>query len=154
MTTSTMSSDLSSRATTPENIPIGHEEDQSTAAETRTYSATSPSPSPSPSPSHSPSARPVESSTAKSGAKNSLSPLITPLPEPVASFFSSVSLGGFPQPEEKVQPWRRVWKGPQEQPDGKLIVACPKKCDYGTLQYFLLGTMSLLRKHFRMGSAT
>jgi hypothetical protein len=25
-----------------------------------------------------------------------------------------------------------VWEGPQKSPDGKLLVACPKRCDFGT----------------------
>jgi hypothetical protein len=58
--------------------------------------------------------------------------ILAPLPEPVASFFSTVSQEGFPRPAEKIQPWRKIWKGPQApSPDGKLVVACPKRCDYG-----------------------
>jgi len=57
----------------------------------------------------------------------------TELPEHVASFFSTVTLGSFPKPEEKAQPWREVWKGPQKpSPDGKLLVGCPKICVYGS----------------------
>lgn len=56
----------------------------------------------------------------------------TELSEPVASFFSNVTLGGFPEPEKKAQPWKRVWKGPQEpSSDGKILVGCPKICVYG-----------------------
>jgi hypothetical protein len=41
-------------------------------------------------------------------------------------------LGGFPEEEEKAQPWKALWKerkGHSE--DGKLLVACPKRCVYG-----------------------
>jgi hypothetical protein len=62
-----------------------------------------------------------------------------PVPESVASFFNNVTLGGFPEPEQKVQPWKRVWKGPQEPAtDGKLLVACPKICVYGKQRFLLL----------------
>ena len=57
----------------------------------------------------------------------------TELSEPVASFFSAVTLGGFPEPEKKAQPWKRVWKGPQQpSTDGKILVGCPKICVYGS----------------------
>jgi hypothetical protein len=50
----------------------------------------------------------------------------------VESFFKSVTLGGFPKPAEKAQPWKKVWSAPQDPPkDGKMVVACPKKCVYG-----------------------
>jgi len=59
--------------------------------------------------------------------------LSSPLPDPVASFFSNVSTGGFPKPAAKAQPWKSLWDGPQHpSADGKLIVACPKICDYGS----------------------
>lgn len=49
-----------------------------------------------------------------------------------ALFFQSVSIQGYPQPVRKAQPWRRVWV-PQSPPtDGKLLVACPRNCDYGS----------------------
>ncbi|PMD63258.1 uncharacterized protein K444DRAFT_610091 [Hyaloscypha bicolor E] len=61
---------------------------------------------------------------------------LTQLSQQVTSFFGSVSSGGFPdpQPEKKAQPWKRVWRpGPQApSEDGKLIVACPKICVYGS----------------------
>ncbi|KAK0118548.1 hypothetical protein ONS95_007436 [Cadophora gregata] len=57
----------------------------------------------------------------------------TELSEPVASFFSNVTLGGFPEPDTKAQPWKRVWKGPQQpSSDGKILVGCPKICVYGS----------------------
>ncbi|KAH6721960.1 hypothetical protein BKA61DRAFT_568518 [Leptodontidium sp. MPI-SDFR-AT-0119] len=60
--------------------------------------------------------------------------LLGELPEPVADFFSTVTLGSFPpSTERKVQPWRELWKGPVEpSPDGKLLVACPEKSVYGS----------------------
>jgi hypothetical protein len=68
----------------------------------------------------------------RAGDLSSSAQLPTQLSEPAASFFSSVSSAGFPKPTEKTQPWRSVWKGPQAPlPDGKLLVACPKRCLYG-----------------------
>ncbi|PVH83764.1 hypothetical protein DL98DRAFT_103634 [Cadophora sp. DSE1049] len=60
--------------------------------------------------------------------------LLGELPEPVADFFSTVTLGTFPpSTERKVQPWRELWQGPVEpSPDGKLLVACPEKSVYGS----------------------
>jgi len=49
-----------------------------------------------------------------------------------ANFFQSVSSRGFPQRDQKAQPWRRIWKPQLPSPDGKLIVSCPKNCDYGS----------------------
>jgi hypothetical protein len=50
----------------------------------------------------------------------------------VESFFKSVTLGGFPKPAVKAQPWKKVWPAPQDPTkDGKMVVACPKKCVYG-----------------------
>jgi hypothetical protein len=41
----------------------------------------------------------------------------------------------FPEAEgmtTKVQPWRNIWDGPQPpSKDGKLLVACPKNCQFG-----------------------
>lgn len=64
-------------------------------------------------------------------------PLSTPLPETVASFFSSVSFDAFPKPvNNKTQPWKdvEVVRNGNQNPsrDGKLIVACPRKCAYGS----------------------
>ncbi|PMD58308.1 uncharacterized protein K444DRAFT_614562 [Hyaloscypha bicolor E] len=59
---------------------------------------------------------------------------ISQLPESVKQFFMSVPTDGFPTPKkQKSQPWKKVWKGPQEPTDdGKLLVACPSICTYGS----------------------
>ncbi|PVH79054.1 hypothetical protein DL98DRAFT_533407 [Cadophora sp. DSE1049] len=55
----------------------------------------------------------------------------TELSEPVASFFSNVTLGGFPEPEAKAQPWRSVWNRQQKlSSDAKILIKCPKICVY------------------------
>jgi hypothetical protein len=53
------------------------------------------------------------------------------LPESTAVFFQSVSAQGYPQPVQKAQPWRGVWIPQPSSTDGKLLVACPRNCDYG-----------------------
>jgi hypothetical protein len=64
---------------------------------------------------------------------------IPELPLPVKEFFNQVSSAGFPSnktTKAKAQPWRVHWSGPEEVPgDGILIVACPKKCTYGTFDF-------------------
>jgi len=56
------------------------------------------------------------------------------LPPAVHQFFQSVSPAGFPTTKgpKKAQPWKSRWSGPQEPKDGKLIVACPRICTYGS----------------------
>ncbi|KAH0548353.1 hypothetical protein GP486_007973, partial [Trichoglossum hirsutum] len=72
------------------------------------------------------------SPSSRPGDQGSRAQISTQLFEPAASFFSSVSPEGYPKPTEKLQPWRAVWKGPNAPlPDGKLLVACPKRCLYG-----------------------
>jgi len=60
------------------------------------------------------------------------------MPESVNEFFQSVRMNCFPEAEGmniKVQPWRRFWGGPQPPAaDGKLLVACPKNCLWGSGQ--------------------
>jgi hypothetical protein len=74
---------------------------------------------------------------------------------PVVSFFSSVSRDGFPESENKLQPWKRQWTGPQgPSEDGKLIVACPTLVVYGMsilnfIKQFV--TRCSLRGEFRIG---
>lgn len=66
--------------------------------------------------------------------KRSSSPLPT-LPAPVEEFFKCVSQDGFPssKTKSKSQPWRSHWNGPQQPTDdGKLLIAVPKICTYGT----------------------
>lgn len=72
------------------------------------------------------------------------SPAVEEEPAPVLDFFQTVSRYGYPDEKEepKVQPWRAHWEGPQEPKDGKLIVACPKKCDYGTFSRWQRNTAS------------
>lgn len=56
-------------------------------------------------------------------------------PTTAFDFFSTVQPDGYPedaQLEEKVQPWKSMWKGIQKpSEDGKLLVACPKTVVYG-----------------------
>jgi len=62
-------------------------------------------------------------------------PAFEPLPDSVAAFFGTVSPTGFPRPEkiQKKQPWRAAVKGLQvPSKDGTLVVACPKRCLYGS----------------------
>ncbi|PVH79050.1 hypothetical protein DL98DRAFT_589826 [Cadophora sp. DSE1049] len=56
------------------------------------------------------------------------------LPQPVQEFFQAVSHDGFPASKSaKIQPWKARWAGVQHpSDDGKLIVACPKICTYGS----------------------
>jgi len=53
------------------------------------------------------------------------------LPTSEEDFFKSVSTDGFPAAKEtaaKAQPWRELVDGAQApSPDGKCVVACPKK---------------------------
>jgi hypothetical protein len=49
-------------------------------------------------------------------------------------FFKGVKIDGYPKQcsqSEKVQPWRHLWNGPRPLQDGKLIIAVPKRCDFG-----------------------
>ena len=51
-------------------------------------------------------------------------------------FFNNVSRDGYPSTKTKAQPWRDIWTGTQgKEPhaDGKMIVACAMRHDYGTL---------------------
>ncbi len=54
------------------------------------------------------------------------------LPGRVRDFFAHVTAKVYPGAGQKTQPWKNVWKGPQKpSEDGKLIVTCPKRCDFG-----------------------
>jgi hypothetical protein len=89
-------------------------------------------------PANDPSTPPTSRSATREGSPDSA--FEKPLDPQVASFFSSVSPGGFPdsQSEKKAQPWKRVWRpGPQASKDGKLIVACPKICVFGTFRFYV-----------------
>ena len=49
-------------------------------------------------------------------------------------FFTTVSRDGFPSPKARAQPWKNIWTGAQgkdTQADGKMIVACAIRHDYG-----------------------
>jgi len=78
------------------------------------------------------------SSGSESGSATTLEASITKLPLSVQEFFADVSAEGFPQGKRagakaRTQPWKKVWDGPQKpSEDGKLLVACPKRCDYGS----------------------
>jgi hypothetical protein len=98
--------------------------------------------------------------TATQGSSRSVSPeapkhrSASPIPElplPVKEFFNQVSSAGFPShktAKAKAQPWRVHWSGPEEVPDdGKLIVACPKKCTYGTFVVKAEALLTIPRQH-------
>jgi hypothetical protein len=57
------------------------------------------------------------------------------LPASVNGFFQSLKMNCFPEAEgmtTKAQPWRQIRAGPQQpSKDGKLLVACPKNCQFG-----------------------
>jgi len=78
------------------------------------------------------------SSGSESGSATMSEASITELPSSVRDFFADVSAEGFPQGKRngataRAQPWKKVWDGPQKpSEDGKLLVACPKRCDYGS----------------------
>jgi hypothetical protein len=58
---------------------------------------------------------------------------ITQYPNPT-DFFKQVRPDGYPEQEAapaKSQPWRALWEGPQVSKDGTLLIACPKRCDWG-----------------------
>jgi hypothetical protein len=66
---------------------------------------------------------------------------VSQLPDPV-DFFSFVKPDGYPEQEmataEKFQPWKSVFEGPVPPKDGKLLIACPKGCDWGKSYRFTL----------------
>jgi len=60
---------------------------------------------------------------------------ITELQASVQAFFANVTRDGYPQAQttvSKVQPWKRVWEPKKAADDGSLLVACPKRCDFGS----------------------
>jgi hypothetical protein len=62
-------------------------------------------------------------------------------------FFTNVSRDGYPSSKAKAQPWKNVWTGAQgkdNQADGKMIVACVLRHDYG-MQPLLLPQDLLLK---------
>ena len=63
-----------------------------------------------------------------------VAPLLTQLPDSVYSFFKNVSMDGYPEKEAvlfKEQPWRNIWDGPKPSPDGTLMIALPRRVDFG-----------------------
>jgi hypothetical protein len=59
---------------------------------------------------------------------------IAQLPASVQAFFANVTRDGYPQAqskEPKAQPWKRMWEPQKAADDGSLLVACPKRCDFG-----------------------
>jgi len=76
------------------------------------------------------------SDTCSEASFNLESPNLPQLPKDVSTFFSTITQKGYPQKKTgqvKAQPWLKVWEGIVE-PDskGELLVACPKKCDFGS----------------------
>ena len=64
-------------------------------------------------------------------------------------FFSKISRDGYPSSNAKTQPWKSLWTGAQgkdTQADGKMIVACALRHDYG-MQYHLYLRVLLLTTH-------
>jgi hypothetical protein len=49
-------------------------------------------------------------------------------------FFTNISRDRYPSSKAKAQPWKNVWTGAQgkeTQSDGKMVVACALRHDYG-----------------------
>lgn len=50
-------------------------------------------------------------------------------------FFNNISRAGYPSSRAKTQPWKIVYavaQGKETQTDGKMVVACALRHDYGT----------------------
>jgi hypothetical protein len=44
-------------------------------------------------------------------------------------------MDGYPEGEAvatKAQPWRNLWEGPKPSTDGRLLIALPRRTDFGT----------------------
>jgi len=76
------------------------------------------------------------SSSFSSGSSTYSTPDSLPLADTIASFFSTISKAGYPDPEaisQKDQPWKKGWSGPSlPAADGSLLVACNQNMDYGS----------------------
>ena len=66
-----------------------------------------------------------------------------------SDFFANVGRDGHPGAKVKVQPWKTIWTGTQAKQahaDGKMIVACSLRHDYGLRNHFLiLGMANILQ---------
>lgn len=60
-------------------------------------------------------------------------------------FFNNISRDGYPTSKPKAQPWKNVWTGGQNKgaQDGKLVVACALRHDYGMERPSLLNERTL-----------
>jgi len=78
--------------------------------------------------------KPSSPSSSTSTSSREGSPVEEELSEQAALFFKSVSPQGFPNTKSdlKAQPWRKLRIEPELSPDGRVIVACPKICVYGS----------------------
>ncbi|CZR55429.1 uncharacterized protein PAC_05317 [Phialocephala subalpina] len=79
--------------------------------------------------------KPPSTSSSTSVSSREGSPVDEAFPKQAASFFDSVSPEGFPKPKShlKTQPWRSLLEDLQPRSsNGRAIVACPKKCVYGS----------------------
>lgn len=68
------------------------------------------------------------------------------LPDALSFFFQHVKADGYPALEKsttRAQPWRRYWNGPRtSSQDGRLLIACPKKLDYGEAPLWIFSESS------------
>ena len=56
-------------------------------------------------------------------------------------FFTTISRDGYPSSNTKTQPWKSLWtstQGKDTQADGKMIVVCALRHDYGTQSHLYL----------------
>ncbi len=77
----------------------------------------------------------VQNHTSTILSSSSTSAPVELLPDTVSfDFFQQVKPDGYPEQEAtpaRSQPWRVHWNGPQLSEDGRLLIACPKRCDWG-----------------------
>ena len=65
-----------------------------------------------------------------------------------SDFFANVGREGHPGAKTKAQPWKTIWTGTQAkqaQADGKMIVACGLRHDYGLRNLLALGIANILQ---------
>jgi hypothetical protein len=61
-------------------------------------------------------------------------------------FFAKISRDGYPSSNAKTQPWKSLWTGAQgkdTQVDGKMIVMCALRHDYGMRSHLFLRILLL-----------